>query len=188
MDMRGQILAVAQRLVQLRGFNGFSYADISKEVGIRKASLHHHFPSKVDLGVALIESYEEQLEAALLGIDRVCSSADEKLVAYVGIYRHSLEAERMCLGGMLATEALTLDEVMLPSLRHFFLRNIRWLANTLGQGESQQLFVLSGKPDDQARMLVAALQGALLLARATGDRETFEQTSRVLINGLMRKG
>lgn len=50
MDMREQILTSAQRLVQQRGFNGFSYADIADEVGIRKASLHHYFPTKTDLG------------------------------------------------------------------------------------------------------------------------------------------
>lgn len=187
MDMREQILASAQRLVQQRGFNSFSYADVAAEVGIRKASLHHHFPSKSDLGVALIEMYTAQLGAALLSIGSSPVKATEKLAAYIGLYRHTLEAENMCLGGMLASEALTLDVAMLPNLCHFFVCNTRWLTEILTEGKKQGLFALSAKADDHANMLVSALQGALLLARATGNREAFEQTARLLTAGLVRK-
>ena len=188
MDMRDQILASAQRLVQQRGFNGFSYADIAAEVGIRKASLHHHFPTKTDLGQALIEVYSEQLNSALMGIGSSSLPAYEKLDAYIDLYRCSLEADRMCLGGMLASEALTLDAAMLPSLRRFFIRNTEWLTEILSEGESQQLFMLSGSAAGHARMLLSALQGALLIARATGDHEAFEQTASSLVTGLTRKG
>lgn len=188
MEMRDQILASAQRLVQQRGFNGFSYADVAVEVGIRKASLHHHFPTKTDLGLALIEVYSGQLNNALINISGSSLSAKEKLEAYIALYRGSLEAERMCLGGMLASEALTLDAAMLPSLKRFFTRNIEWLTEILAEGESQQLFMLNGPAADHARMLLSALQGALLIARATGGREAFEQTASSLVTSLTRKG
>jgi len=188
MEMRDQILTSAQRLVQQRGFNGFSYADIAVEVGIRKASLHHYFPTKTDLGVALIEAYSGRLNSALLNISGSSLSADAKLGAYIALYRSSLEAERMCLGGMLASEALTLDAAMLPSLKRFFIRNTEWLTEILAEGESQQLFMLNGSAADHARMLMSALQGALLIARATGDREAFEQTASSVVTGLTRKG
>jgi TetR/AcrR family transcriptional repressor of nem operon len=188
MDMKERILISAQRLVQQRGFNGFSYADIADEVGIRKASLHHHFSTKTDLGLALIEVYTAQLDNELLRISGSSLQADTKLAAYIAIYRCSLEAERMCLGGMLASEALTLDATMLPSLKRFFARNTEWLAEILAEGRSLQLFMLDGSVADHARMLLSALQGALLIARATGDREAFDQTTKLLIKGLTRKG
>ncbi len=188
MEMREQILASAQRLVQQRGFNGFSYADIAGEVGIRKASLHHYFPTKVDLGLALIEVYSAQLDSELLRISGLLLQADAKLAAYVAIYRGTLEADRMCLGGMLASEALTLDPAMLPSLKRFFARNTEWLTEVLAAGNSQQLFVLTSTAADHARVLLSALQGALLIARATGDREAFDRTAALLITGLSRKG
>ncbi|MAI37157.1 TetR/AcrR family transcriptional regulator [Alteromonas sp.] len=188
MEMRDQILTSAQRLVQQRGFNGFSYADIAVEVGIRKASLHHHFPTKTDLGLALIEVYSERLNSVLLNISGSSLTAVAKLNAYVALYRSSLEAERMCLGGMLASEALTLDATMLPSLKRFFNRNIEWLTEILTEGNLQQLFVLNSSATNHARMLLSALQGALLIARATGDREAFEQTASSLMTGLTRKG
>jgi TetR/AcrR family transcriptional repressor of nem operon len=188
MEMRDKILTCAQRLVQQRGFNGFSYADIANEVGIRKASLHHHFPTKADLGLSLIKVYSEQLDSVLISISGSSLPANEKLSGYIALYRGSLEAERMCLGGMLASEALTLDPVMLPSLKRFFTRNTEWLAEILLEGQSQQLFILGGSAADYARMLLSALQGALLISRATGNAETFEQTVSSLMTSLMRKG
>ncbi len=101
MEMRDKILTCAQRLVQQRGLNGFSYADIANEVGIRKASLHHHFPTKVDLGLSLIKVYSEQLNNALINISSSSLPANEKLLEYIALYRGSLDAERMCLGGCL---------------------------------------------------------------------------------------
>ncbi|MBI3561513.1 MAG: TetR/AcrR family transcriptional regulator [Gammaproteobacteria bacterium] len=188
MEMRDQILASAQRLVQQRGFNGFSYADIADEVGIRKASLHHYFPTKTDLVLTLVEVYTAQLEAELLRISNAPSPANAKLRAYAEIYHGTLESGRMCLGGMLATESLTLDPALLPSLKRFFARNTEWLTEILAVGHVQHLFVLTGSAADHARMLLSALQGALLIARATGDHAAFDMTVSLLISGLLRKG
>lgn len=188
MVMRAQILASAQRFVQTRGFNGFSYADIAKEVGIRKASLHHHFPTKTDLGVALVEMYAAMLEGALLKISASSASTDKKLAAYVGIYHDSLEAERACLGGMLASEVLTLDKAILPGLKSFFARNTKWLTEILAEGKAKRIFVLCGTAANHAHLFVSALQGALILARATGDHKVFDQTASLLMASLLRKG
>ncbi|MHB1200039.1 MAG: TetR/AcrR family transcriptional regulator [Polaromonas sp.] len=187
MEMKEQILASAQRLVQQRGFNGFSYADIAVEVGIRKASLHYHFPSKTDLGLALIEEYSAQVESARARISGSDLDADAKLRAYVALFRGSLDAERMCLGGMLASEWLTLDASMLPGLKRFFARNTEWLTEILAAGVTQKLFVLNGSAADHARVFLATLQGALLIARATGDHDGFDRTASLLVSGLTRK-
>lgn len=186
MEMREKILASAQRLLQQRGFNGFSYADVANEVGIRKASLHHHFPTKADLGATLIEQYSKDVGNALDTISRSALPGNEKLAAYASFYRGSLESERMCLGGMLATEVQTLDANIIPGVKHFFTRNVEWLTEVLTEGVSQQVFTLSGSAIDHARILLSAFQGALLVARATGDHYAFDQTTALLISSLMR--
>lgn len=187
MEMKEQILTIAQRLVQQRGFNGFSYADIAKEVGIRKASLHHHFPSKADLGVALIQAYTAQLSKALADINSSKPTAQDKLAAYIGIYRTTLSRDCICLGGMLATEAMTLDDGMLPSLKRFFEINVGWLTQVLAEGNPKE-FRLIHSPEQHARTVLSALQGALLVARVSGDPKGFEQTGELLIESLLRKG
>src|SRR5687768_3859259 len=88
-----QILDVAEPLIQTRGFNGFSYADIAADLGITKASLHYHFRTKADLGQRLIARYSENFQAALRGIEEAGVSAPEKLVHYVRLYTDVLRGE-----------------------------------------------------------------------------------------------
>lgn len=188
MDTKEHILASAQRLVQQRGFNGFSYADVADEVGIRKASLHHHFASKVDLGVALVEAYAAQFDEALAAIEHSDGTPVDKLKAYVAIYRATLDSDRICMCGMLATETMTLDAAMLPRLQRFFARNTEWLAQLLAEGRSQGAFGFDGPAADHARAALSMLQGASLVCRSSGDMEAFDRTTAILVNGFMRKG
>src|SRR3954447_20054885 len=103
-DTASRILDVAERLVQVRGFNGFSYADIAAELKISKASLHYHYPGKAELGQALIARYAARFAGALAEIDSDGGEAPGKLEAYAGIYGNALRDGRMCLCGMLAAE------------------------------------------------------------------------------------
>lgn len=187
MDMRDQIIASAQKLVQQRGFNGFSYADVAGEVGIRKASLHHHFPTKTDLGLAVIETYLAALEKGLAVIDAKALRADNKLRAYVALYRAALSENRLCLCGVLASEVLTLDQAMVPQINRFFNRNIDWLTEVLSAGKSQDALTYTGSAADNARAILSGLQGALLLARASGDASTFDRTASLLVAGFAQR-
>src|SRR5260221_12037667 len=99
-----RILDIAERLVQTRGFNGFSYADIAEALKVTKASLHYHSPAKADLGKELIERYERNFLAALATIDEASRDAREKLRRYADLYAGVLKGDRMCLCGMLAAE------------------------------------------------------------------------------------
>src|SRR3954451_15518134 len=85
-DTATQILDVAERLAQSRGFNGFSYADVASELKITKAGLHYHFAGKADLGEALVGRYAARFAAALEAIDEADGRAPAKLEAYARIY------------------------------------------------------------------------------------------------------
>src|SRR5690242_20794798 len=99
-----RVLDTAERLVQVRGFNGFSYADIAAELQITKASLHYHFATKADLGEALIARYATRFFDALDAADSDAASAPAKLSAYAKLYADVLRQQRMCLCWMLAAE------------------------------------------------------------------------------------
>src|SRR6186997_2371131 len=103
-----RILDIAEHLVQTRGFNGFSYADIAQAMDVTKASLHYHFPSKAELGKRLIERYERNFLAALAKIHEQTDDAGERLRRYAAIYASVVKGDRMCLCGMLAAEYGTL--------------------------------------------------------------------------------
>jgi TetR/AcrR family transcriptional repressor of nem operon len=164
-----RILDVAERLVQTRGFNAFSYADISRALHITKASLHYHFPTKAKLGERLIERYRVAFLAALDDIDGSCREAGAKLRAYAGIYINVLERNRMCLCGMLAADYATLPKAMKDEVRRFFDANETWLVEVVESGRVNKEIAFSGSAVEAARLLVAALEGAMLLARSQGD-------------------
>ena len=170
----GQILDVAERLAQTRGFNGFSYADIAAELGVTKASLHYHFPSKADLGRSLIDRYSIAFADALTAIEQNSDPAFARLQRYVAIYGDVLKAGRICLCGMLAAEYTTLPAGMQEAIRAFFDFNERWLARILEAGRQDGSVTFDGSATDAARAITSALEGAMLLARPYGGASRFE--------------
>ncbi|MEI8240757.1 MAG: TetR/AcrR family transcriptional regulator [Actinomycetota bacterium] len=176
-----RILDVAERLAQTRGFNGFSYADVAPEIGITTASLHYHFPSKADLGRALVERYTDAFQASLREIAGAPTDAPTKLRKYVQIYQQVLGADRMCLCGMFAAEYATLPEPVQAELLRFFDENERWLAAVFDEGLREGSLRFDGASRDAAHLLTSALEGAMLLARTYGDNARFRATlDRVL--------
>jgi TetR/AcrR family transcriptional regulator, transcriptional repressor for nem operon len=183
-DTPQRILDSAERLVQTGGFNGFSYADVSAELGITKASLHHHFPSKAELGLALIQRYAETFLGALDGIDESGLDAARKLERYAKLYEEVLKNKRLCLCGMLAAEYTTLPQAMQDEIRRFFDMNERWLARVVEEGRRAKLFHSRGSAADVARMLFGTLEGAMLVARPYNDVVRFAWAAREALASL----
>jgi TetR/AcrR family transcriptional repressor of nem operon len=176
-DTSQRILDIAERLVQTRGFNGFSYADIAQALKVTKASLHYHFPAKADLGARLIERYERNFIAALGHIDAATEDPREKLRRYAAIYEDVLRDNRMCLCGMLAAEYATLPRPMRDDMRHFFDENEKWLAAVLQQGKKEKKLRFGGSAAEGARMLVGTLEGAMMIARSYGEVARFRSAA-----------
>ena len=183
-DSAQRILDVAERLVQTRGFNGFSYADIAEALEVTKASLHYHFPSKADLGRRLIERYEQTFLAVLKGIDATGAAPREKLKRYARIYADVLRDNRMCLCGMLASDYATLPKAMKEDVKHFFDENEQWLVAVLEQGRKSGALEFKGSPLDLARVIVGSLEGAMMLARSYGEPARFDTAAERLIASL----
>jgi TetR/AcrR family transcriptional repressor of nem operon len=183
-DTRSRILEIGERLVQVRGFNGFSYADIATELEITKASLHYHFPSKAELGEALIARYGERFAAALAEIDAQALDARSKLLAYASLYTAVLREHRMCLCGMLAAEYETLPLPMRDAVVRFLDDNEIWLERVLEQGQESQGLRFNGSARETARSILSGLEGAMLVARSYGDIERFETGASQLLASL----
>lgn len=179
-----RILDIAERLVQTRGFNSFSYADIAAELGITKASLHYHFPGKAELGEALISRYAERFYEALRQIDREAPDARAKLEAYAELYAEVLRGKRMCMCGILAAEYQTLPQLMRGAVVDFFDENQRWLARVLAQGNAEKTLRFRVEPEEAAQSILSTLEGAMLVARPYDDLARFNSTARQLLAGL----
>ena len=183
-ETSSRILDVAEHLVQTRGFNAFSYADVADALHITKASLHYHFPTKATLGERLIERYRESFLAALRRIDESGREAGAKLRAYVDTYAQVLDRDRICLCGMLSADYATLPKAMQDQLRAFFDANEAWLAEVLRRGRVDRELTFAGPPVEAARVLVAALEGAMLLARTHGDPSRLRSAAERLLGDL----
>ncbi|KGE20146.1 TetR/AcrR family transcriptional regulator [Paenibacillus wynnii] len=182
-----QILDTAQRLVQTLGFNAFSYADISKEVGIRKASIHYHFPNKADLGEALVGRYHNNFTTALKQIDAQIPDDLEKLRQFTTLYKAGpLQDFRLCLGVMYSTDYITLPERVQDKLTGYFSTNLTWLEQVMNHGLMAGTITFKGSAKAQALKFLAALQGAQLLARSFKDIEKFEEIAEELITALAK--
>ena len=177
-----QILDIAQRLVQTRGFNAFSYADIANELSVSKASLHYHFASKAKLGVRLIERYEDGIERALGEIDLAGGGAAAKLRRYVDIYAKVLADERMCLCGMLAAEFETLPKAMQTALDGYFALNESWLVSVLEEGSSSGTLHFKGSASEAAQYIIGSLEGAMMMAKSRGGMARFDAATRRLLS------
>lgn len=165
-DTRTAILDLAEELMLDKGYNGFSYADIASVVGMRNAAIHYHFPSKADLGVAVIQRSRErflnwarQLEAS--GADPV-----ERLEAFFRRYLRHLElGRRVCLGGSLETDYKTLPAVMQAETTTFVASVLSWWASLLEDGRRRGVFSFPGEAREQAVVVMSTLQGALQTSR-----------------------
>jgi TetR/AcrR family transcriptional repressor of nem operon len=176
-----RILDIAERLVQTRGFNAFSYADIAKILGVQKASLHHHFATKADLGLALIGRYRTAFLAALAAIENDHRQAAARLRAYVALYGTVLRRRRMCLCGMLAADVSTLPKPLRESLAGFFVENEGWLERVLEEGRRRGEINFDGGVASLASFVVSSLEGAMLVARGSGDLDEFERVAERLL-------
>jgi TetR/AcrR family transcriptional repressor of nem operon len=177
-----RILDTAEGLVQMRGYNAFSYADVARAVGIRKASLHHHFATKADLGVALVDRYRRTFMGALGAIESDSPDALARLERYVDLYGTVLRRGRMCMCGMLAADIATLPKPMRERIAGFFAENESWLSGVLTDGKKRRQVNVEGRSDSMAALFVSTLEGAMLVARASGHPEYFDEVANRLLD------
>ena len=178
------ILDIAEELAQTRGYNGFSYADIAAKLGVTKASLHYHFASKAELGRALIARYHHAFGSALDTIDRSPATPPQKLRQYVDLYDAVMRRDRVCLCGMLAAEYMTLPPPMQDALKAFFDLNERWLTLVLAEGRKAGALAFAEPAKERARVLLGALEGAMLVARSYGEADRFHVAAQHLLEDL----
>lgn len=175
------ILDIAEMLIQTRGYSAFSYNDIAVKLGIRKPSIHYHFPTKADLGLAVVGRYIERIEAGMtqLMADRSLSPM-EIFEHYTGPFVEFADTpDRICLCGALAGEILALPPALREVVQQFFKRHETWLASVLQRGLDDGSFAFAPPPEMMARAIFGALQGALLVKRTTGHADALHDVVSV---------
>lgn len=184
-DTRTALLLTAERLIRTRGYSAFSYADLAAAVGIRKASIHHHFPAKADLGLALVDEYRARFRALLADIERDHPEVPARLRAYGALYAEGLREGMLCLCGMLASDAAALPEALRTATRAFFTEQLEWLARAAAAGQRARALRAGRSPAAVAEHLLGALQGGSLLGWALGDPGVVERALEDALAGVL---
>ena len=175
-NTKEQILDLAEHFMMSRGYNGFSYKDISSELNVKNAAIHYHFPSKKDLGVAVIERAQSRFdEWDAMTANQMLSPVDmlnQSLETYLGYLNSD---KYVCLGGSLETDFHTLPEEMQKAVRTYTGKLLTWMRNLLSRGREEGQFNFSGQSEDKAFFIIASIQGALQIARVS-DKDLFYRT------------
>ncbi|MES5099023.1 TetR/AcrR family transcriptional regulator [Agrobacterium sp. BA1120] len=182
-----EILASARNLIMSGGYNGFSYADISEVVGIRKASIHHHFPSKVDLVRELVKRYREDGQASVVTLEQNVPDALDVLKVYANHWAKCIkDASRpYCVCALLASELPSLPPEVATEVTNFFRFISSWLTTVMERGSKNGALNLTSEPHVEAEAFLATVYGAMLSARAYGKPEVFSTILAPALSRLM---
>ena len=171
-----RVLDVGQELIQTRGFSAISFQDIASEVGIKKPSIIHHFPTKAELGVAIIRRYRDTFSAQLQEIsqDPAKSSWDALEFYFSPCLFFASTPNKVCLCGALAGEIPALPETMRAEVKQFMEAHQQWLEEILLRGSGRGNYASIDSPEFLSRMIFNSLQGSLLVKRSTEDLSQLE--------------
>ncbi|WP_109476386.1 TetR/AcrR family transcriptional regulator [Paraburkholderia sp. C35] len=183
-----RIIAAGRQLIMRRGYNGFSYADIADAIDIRKASIHHHFPAKTDLVIAVLNEWREAFEADVTSLEANGADAIEKLRAYVGHWERCIadDTAPFCVAGMLGAELPSLPEEVAQGVKAFFDSVTSWLEQVLESGVKDGLIKLDSSVHAAAATLVSVVYGAMLAARAYADVALFKEVTEAAVERLVK--
>jgi len=183
-DTKEKILDVAEELIQEVGVNAMSYKHISDEVGIRKASIHHHFPKKGDLVDELLNrcqgSYGENYTRIVEGE----GSAPEKLRLLAGVFKDGLVQKKLCLVGSISTDRNTLQDSSCRILESNITSTVEIFSRVFAQGRAEASLVFNGSDSEAAYGFLSFLIGTQIIARVKGGEEAFLSASEVVIRAV----
>jgi TetR/AcrR family transcriptional repressor of nem operon len=178
-----RILKAANVLMVDRGYSAFSYADIAEAVEIRKASIHHHFPTKANLVAAVLKAHREKLLRGTELLDQKVEGPLQRLQAYVNHWEGCIRGRTVpfCIAALLGAELPSLPEEVQTEVRLHFIALGEWLERTLKAGVKKRVIKLQGSAAIEAEFLMATIHGAMLSARATGNCDVFRIVSAAAI-------
>jgi len=175
------IIQLADDLIRRRGYNAFSYKDISKVLSIKNAAIHYHFPTKSDLGAAVIDLHIQKIEQFIRSVASL--SASEKLEAFLSIYDEIQASNKVCLVGTLASDWDTIDPKIQQKLTAFASMVGDWLTGIMEDGQKDGSLIIKGDARTKALLVITSVMAAAQLARIMGP-ESFLRVKNALLNEL----
>ncbi|MEM7295861.1 MAG: TetR/AcrR family transcriptional regulator [Pseudomonadota bacterium] len=175
-DRRSELMDHAERAVRARGYDGFSYADLADAVGIKKASIHYHFPAKADLARALMDRYREKMECACAAIDDAGGSAATRAAALIEVYRAATrDGTSLCLCVAFIGSRESLSPPVIAEISRYRAGMRAWITAVFARAKTDGSIAALSESGSEAAATLALLEGAQLAARAEARSEAFDE-------------
>jgi TetR/AcrR family transcriptional repressor of nem operon len=182
-NTRTRILDVAKDLIQRVGLNATSYQHISDAVGIRKSSIHHHFPKKENLVDELLKECQISYGGNYQQIVDGSGAAPEKLRQLAGVFADGLQKEQLCLVGAISTDLNTLQDSTCCLLEETIRNTVDIFAVTFKQGQKEDSLIFKGTAEEAAYAFFSFLIGLQISVRVYGGVKSFHSATEAIISG-----
>ncbi len=166
-DIRTEVIEAATKAIQTRGASGFSYGTIADELGVKAPTIHHHFRRKAELLTTAVGDYRVQFRDQVQSLDG--KTARTRLEAFAALFQAPAQRDLMCLCGAVVADWHGTDSATRAEVERFFNDQHEWLASEATRAIDAGEFSSVVDPDTFAAAFIAALEGALLLARVSHD-------------------
>ena len=177
------IMNMAEALLQDKGFNGFSYAHIASELGVKNAAIHYHFPSKETLGCAVVKRYRDRFQLWINNARVREVSPEKKLDWFFSIYSDMrADKGKVCLVGSMEAEFNSIPEGLQAEVEALHRELLQWLESTLGEGREAGVFRFNGESAHKAALILSSVQGALQMARALGSKKFYDVIAQLKLD------
>ena len=181
MDIREAIIQEAESIILCKGFYTLRYKEIADRAGIQPVDIRYYFPSRDDLGRAVIQRARLAFKEWAKHISQAVVNPGDKIDAFFATYRSTLLAgDKICLAGILGAELNTLPPIMQNELRFYYMERQRWLEQVLYDGLYGGTFIFKDTVEEKALFILASLQGGLQIARVSEDNDIFFTICRQL--------
>ena len=170
-NTREHLLEAAADLLQRVGYASFSFRDLADAVGIRAASVHYHFPTKADLGVALVDWFRAQDNPDIAALCQANPNIRDRLLALADhVAEHTCVSGKSCPINLLLSEFSVLPEPLQLKVRAWVDDCINGMAAWLEEGRTAGQLTFPGKAVDQARLVWSVIEHGTQLARTHSDQ------------------
>lgn len=183
--MKERIIEEANKLLVEKGYNAFSYKNITEKIDIKTSSIHYHFPTKSDLGIAIIHKHQEAFEHTILKTNE--KTPIEKINKLFLYYKRLVAEEKVCIVGALTSDINTLDEPLRKELLIFTDKIIQWTNSILEDGQNQKVFKILPNSELKAKQIIASLMAFAQFARIEKKTSDFESMTQMILEELIIK-
>ncbi|MGE0077972.1 MAG: TetR/AcrR family transcriptional regulator [Bacteroidales bacterium] len=175
---REKILELGETLIRTKGYNAFSYQDISSELGVKNAAIHYYFPSKENLGTSIVKTNIQRFDEMVDNLNNRKFDELKQLDTFIKIYIKSHREQKKCLVGSLSPDYNTLNESTKVELKKLIDMILKWLAELLARGREKNVFAFNDDPENKALAIFSSLVASLQLSAIIDkvDHKSFYQS------------